>query len=448
MPTPERLRRSSSRFGRLSFSKCLLIGSDRQRHTDSVANRELQGWHPDPFGLHEMRYFSVGNPTKLVRDGRAEAYDEPPDERTAPTAAAVGSPVGGVEPATRDEIPWRGPDLDGTPRVVAADAGFGRSAEPRGLAATADAYTSVLTADTAADTALQLDHQAVNPGGERRRRRGEYAAVALGAVVAVVVFVVLAGGSRSPGLAPAAFVTKAAQRTLSQSTADVTMSGTMRMDGASLAIGGRGQVDFSTNDMSINVGASSSTGSITETELLVGGNFYLEVSVNGHDAALPGGRHWIEIPFALSAARTVTNGSPASALSLLSQEGAHVTPLGPRSINGQTCNGYTVTPTRQAMLAAVKQEGPNLGLSSSETTAELQALHDTTPPTITAWFGAQRELACQVTIDMQMGAPTSAGSGSAQMVMTFTHYGVPVKVTAPASADTVSVRQMLTASQH
>jgi hypothetical protein len=39
-----------------------------------------QGWYRDPFGVHEDRYFSEGRPTKLVRDGRAEAYDEPPDK--------------------------------------------------------------------------------------------------------------------------------------------------------------------------------------------------------------------------------------------------------------------------------------------------------------------------------------------------------------------------------
>lgn len=37
-----------------------------------------QGWYRDPYGVHEDRYFSDGNPTKLVRDGASEAYDEPP----------------------------------------------------------------------------------------------------------------------------------------------------------------------------------------------------------------------------------------------------------------------------------------------------------------------------------------------------------------------------------
>ncbi len=39
-----------------------------------------QGWYVDPFGLHEHRYFSAGQPTKLVRDSGGESYDPPPDE--------------------------------------------------------------------------------------------------------------------------------------------------------------------------------------------------------------------------------------------------------------------------------------------------------------------------------------------------------------------------------
>lgn len=38
-----------------------------------------QGWFVDPFGVHEQRWFSQGRTTALVRDGRAEAQDPPPD---------------------------------------------------------------------------------------------------------------------------------------------------------------------------------------------------------------------------------------------------------------------------------------------------------------------------------------------------------------------------------
>ena len=51
-------------------------------------NRTLQGWAPDPFGLHESRYFSDGRPTKLVMDRGVESYDEPPSDTLDPAALA------------------------------------------------------------------------------------------------------------------------------------------------------------------------------------------------------------------------------------------------------------------------------------------------------------------------------------------------------------------------
>jgi hypothetical protein len=43
------------------------------------------GWSADPFGIHEERYLSEGQPTKLVRDGGVESYDEPPTASPTPT---------------------------------------------------------------------------------------------------------------------------------------------------------------------------------------------------------------------------------------------------------------------------------------------------------------------------------------------------------------------------
>jgi hypothetical protein len=53
-----------------------------------------------------------------------------------------------------------------------------------------------------------------------------------------------------------------------------------------------------------------------------------------------------------------------------------------------------------------------------------------------------------VTINLQIGDPTAAGAADAQMVMAFTHYGVPVTVSAPAASDTVSIQQLVTAASH
>jgi hypothetical protein len=40
---------------------------------------EAEGWYRDPYLVHEDRWFSAGEPTKLVRDGGIEGYDPPPD---------------------------------------------------------------------------------------------------------------------------------------------------------------------------------------------------------------------------------------------------------------------------------------------------------------------------------------------------------------------------------
>jgi hypothetical protein len=59
------------------------------------------GWYRDPFRRHEDRYFSDGHPTKLVRDGRRESFDPPPE--AAPEAEAIpATPRGGRRSTWRD----------------------------------------------------------------------------------------------------------------------------------------------------------------------------------------------------------------------------------------------------------------------------------------------------------------------------------------------------------
>ncbi len=38
-----------------------------------------EGWYVDPFGQHDARWFSDGHPTDLVRDGKVESRDAPPN---------------------------------------------------------------------------------------------------------------------------------------------------------------------------------------------------------------------------------------------------------------------------------------------------------------------------------------------------------------------------------
>lgn len=72
----------------------------------------LQGWHPDPTGRHQERYFSQGAPTHLHRDGTVEGYD---DRASFPSSAAtilddgpspVSPPAPAVRPAAGPEAGW------------------------------------------------------------------------------------------------------------------------------------------------------------------------------------------------------------------------------------------------------------------------------------------------------------------------------------------------------
>ena len=40
---------------------------------------QAEGWYRDPYLVHEDRWFSSGQPTKLVRDGGVDSYDPPPE---------------------------------------------------------------------------------------------------------------------------------------------------------------------------------------------------------------------------------------------------------------------------------------------------------------------------------------------------------------------------------
>ncbi len=72
---------------------------------------DLEGWHPDPVGTHEERFFKQGQPTPLVRDGGVGSYDEPPASVTtatpAPTRAAARATS--TPPPPSDSGSSRGP---------------------------------------------------------------------------------------------------------------------------------------------------------------------------------------------------------------------------------------------------------------------------------------------------------------------------------------------------
>jgi hypothetical protein len=353
-----------------------------------MESRKLQGWHADPFGVHEQRYFSAGTPTKLVRDGGAESYDEPPADEWSPADVAVVASTASATPA-----PARAgqPDSGYRDAVSPGRNPMGRS----GLPAT------------------------------RRRAGLLYSTVALVAVVAVVVFVGVYGGFGSKGggshtgasgVDLAALVTRSAQKTLAQRTADVAIQGGYDIAGNQGDVRGNGAMDFAANAWTMKLGISTSVGAlhvrIIENEIVTSQDTYVQTqgTVDGRSGAqFPGGGRWYVSPSA------APRDTPVSSLRLLEQQPARVVPMGSQSIGGLDCSEYTVTPAMQTPTVSV-----------------------------TIWVDQQRQLTCQLFVYLQFSTAGLVGPGIApstateQFLMTFTRYGVPVTITPPAQSDTVS----------
>ena len=90
---------------------------------------QTTGWVPDPYGVHEFRFFSGdGKPTLLVMDGGKRSYDSPPSTKLPqapepspcfePESDPEPTPVSDLEPPTAGGIRH---GLDSPPTV--ADAG-------------------------------------------------------------------------------------------------------------------------------------------------------------------------------------------------------------------------------------------------------------------------------------------------------------------------------------
>jgi hypothetical protein len=309
-------------------------------------------------------------------------------------------------------------------------------------------------------------------GSLRRRPRGVvYAAVAVAAVVVVLAIIAITGGfsphpkpgtfgalARSgsnqgsgAGAAPldtaaAAVVTASAQRTLAERTADVTLSGTATGAGAALPLRGDGQVDFSAYAITASLGATYNGDAVAENEIATSTNIYLQLALGGHNMVVQStGRHWMNIPLAQGAdqSENITAYSLPWSLQLLAQQPDNVVSLGTKSIGGMQCDGYRVVPSTQALVTVVQQEWVHLGLPAKDRGAAMQALQKEVAAPITAWFDPHRQLACEMTVDMQLtNAATPAWSKQptaaiVQMTADFTHYGVPVRITAPAGSDSV-----------
>ncbi len=408
-----------------------------------MANRQLQGWSADPFHLHEERYFSGGRPTKLVRDGKVESYEDPPSDEVPDDEAEAE----GFEP-----VPAAAPGRSAAASYAAggyAAGGYAPARYPPGRYPPGGAPPRAgVTGQYAHGPAAQI----VRAQAVRRRSRALLIVAATGIVVATVAGLVVLvkqeshstpNPNRPTAISPAAFVRQAAAKTLAERTAELTLSGTVQTGGHTATIGGTGAINFSTNAMELNMSIGSPGQLVTERELLVNGNLYLTLTISGTNLAkLTGGRDWIELPTSESSSTSLAGSDPLSSLSLAEQQGVDVRQVGTKVIEGQSCTGYAITPTKAAMLASVRAEFTKLGSSSAMINQEVSLAEGMLPPTFTIWLDAQglmREMS--MNLGLQTGGSTGAVSVGIDIYVSY--YGSQVQATAPAASDVLSYQSFL-----
>jgi len=366
----------------------------------------LQGWHSDPFELHGERYFSAGQPTKLVRDGYLESYDEPPSDQdevaaamtrftAKPEAPPPGATPAGASPprgAHQGDPPYRTDPRDRVPPAL----GFAATAV---IAAAAVAVGVVL----ALPAVRHPSKPAGTPGAS--------------------------GASGTPSASDVAFLRLAAQRTMQQRTADMAISGAFGINGKTVTMQGTSAFDIDgkagTTDFTMDI---PSVGMMTERIIQVDNVSYVSVSIPGQ-SYLPNGKTWISEPISgggSASSDASFSGDVLNALATLQKQGITVQDLGQRVIGNVNCTGYSVTP-------------PDSGGESG---------------TITVWIDSQhlvREFSMNVVPDtvlngVDIGASATSGtsgsiSASVNMKMDFSYSALPLHVTAPPAASTISFQE-------
>jgi hypothetical protein len=232
-----------------------------------------------------------------------------------------------------------------------------------------------------------------------------------------------------------AFVISAAQSTLAQRTADLTVSGEIQVAGASTPVTGTGQIDFTANAMTLDSGFSVAGHTMQELEVLVNGGLYLQLGINGTGLALPGGRTWMQMPLQQSASANLTGSDPVSSLTVLEEQGDAVHGLGTKLVDGVPCSGFAVTPSVQAMVAGMEKEAGAPGSPQAVTSEELNLARTMTPPTITIWAD-QQHLVREMSLSLQLSGLGSA-IVSETAVVDFSHFGAATRITAPAPASVI-----------
>jgi hypothetical protein len=382
-----------------------------------VTSTEPQGWCEDPFQLHEARYFSAGRPTKLVRDGDVESYDQPPGEGVPGSGAAAS---------------W-GHAVSGTLNRAEAKEADG----PNPFGDDVPAYA------------------------RRRPRVGVLTAVAVVAIAGVVTAAVIAGRPR-PATVP---VTEAMAytATMNASSADVyaiyaITTGNHKSD---TTVTESGPVSWSA-DQGETAMKMTTRGQqlMTVRQIIDGRKTYSKILLKGLPASalagLPGVAGWSETTWTGASSSDLSGilpsllfwgglfnpagmSSPASLLGLLRAQASSV-----QSLGGEVLDGVNTTHYRALIPLS------RLGAGTAAELQQAERVLGTSFIGVDYWIDSSdllRQLRLVITALRQPSATTSSpGEVTVPLAYPITfsvslrlsHYGTPVHVVPPPSAQITS----------
>jgi hypothetical protein len=282
------------------------------------------------------------------------------------------------------------------------------------------------------------------PGPNPRRRLVAWSPLALLAAgtAAAAALGVAAGGPVVPGagMVPADFVVSSTQETVAQHTADLVVSGKISGSGEDIAISGTGQVDFASNSATLNLSMGASGTSLTTREVVVNGNVYVDLTVDGIGMSqLTGGADWVSIPIPdqnASSAFGTGSVNPLSKIQFLEEKGATVVPLGTSVIDGDVVSGYSVTPSRSEESEVIQREIDAGEIPAADQQQVLDELNQLGALTCNVWFDSSGLLRRE---SVTIGGGASGVSG--QVEFTYVNYGTPVSVQAPPASDVIGFSQ-------
>lgn len=272
--------------------------------------------------------------------------------------------------------------------------------------------------------------------------RNRIGILAGGVAAALALAALTAGCSKntqeSVTVTPAAFVAESAHATLAKHTADVVLDGTVSAAGMSVPLKGTGQVDFATHAMSMEATETVKGHAIHLQVIEASGKVFMSISADGHSLSELTGKPWIELPVP-SSPMDLIGSDPAAQLRILEQQGATVTPLGHKTIEGISTTGYSIVPSKATVQKSIQDAISQMGLTPGQLSQIQDAMQQLQPPTITVWFDSSH-LMRQTSVLLSLGGAVAA-SGS--VGMNFVHYGTPVHISVPPASDAVSFQQFL-----